>query len=329
MYDNELAIFLNQHYIISASIAFYMRESDCRNFSNNRPNFNLRCYVDKEDQSKNDNRLYEWKKKYTEVLIEALKPVGDILEIGFDLGFGAEAIQKHHPKTHTIIEEDHQRFLNAKVWAGRKENVTVIKGKWKEELKNLKKFDAIFFNEYPFPERDMPVLNYLFSEDTKKTSVEAKKLINDIQEQMSHLKMKFSDSDIESFYQHIGRINLNDLPMFFKKLKDNGNISSDQYEECLKKYHLQNPLSQKSDNSIDQNEKSQMTSCLETCLKGHMNIGSRFSSFLIKQTSNYEDQNFYDKIITNSMIDYREDSVAIELSDKTFDALIMLVKKNG
>ena len=48
--------------------------------------------------------MMEWEKPYMHACIDALKPFGDVLEIGFGLGYSAERIQTYHPKSHTIIE---------------------------------------------------------------------------------------------------------------------------------------------------------------------------------------------------------------------------------
>ena len=54
---------------------------------------------------KHDNIMMEWEKPYMEACIEKLNPSGDILEIGFGLGYSATAIQNYSGvKKHTIIE---------------------------------------------------------------------------------------------------------------------------------------------------------------------------------------------------------------------------------
>ncbi len=56
--------------------------------------------------------LLEWKNAYTEALINALKPTGSVLEVGFGSGAAATAIQKHQPKSHTIIVSDPEMLKN-------------------------------------------------------------------------------------------------------------------------------------------------------------------------------------------------------------------------
>ena len=50
--------------------------------------------------------MMAWEKPYMEACVDALKPSGDVLEIGFGLGYSATQIQKYSPKSHTIIECD-------------------------------------------------------------------------------------------------------------------------------------------------------------------------------------------------------------------------------
>ena len=47
--------------------------------------------------------MMEWEKPYMEACIDKLQPKGDVLEIGFGMGYSATQIQKYKPKSHTII----------------------------------------------------------------------------------------------------------------------------------------------------------------------------------------------------------------------------------
>lgn len=280
-------------------------------------------------RSNEDKILLEWKKLYTEALIDALSPAGDVLEIGFGTELAAELIQHRHPKTHTIIESNRQIFEGAKKWADQKQNINIIEGRWETILSNLGTFDAIFYNDYP-SEHDIAIMNFLFSEDSFKTSVEAKKLLDLLNEQMSQLTMKFSDQDIEDFFQKVGQFNLKEMPNFFQKLRVNGNISETQYEDSAKKFHLSEFQETRKNSQSDLPKKTDnLFLCLEECLKNHMNKSGRFSSFLISQASKYEDPQFFDSIITNPSIDYKESSVQINTSDKVRYGLIMIVEKSS
>ena len=73
--------------------------------------------------------MMEWEKPYMEALVDRLKPSGDVLEIGFGLGYSADAIQKYDINTHTIIECDPVVLVMLKRWAKRqKHKVIIIEG---------------------------------------------------------------------------------------------------------------------------------------------------------------------------------------------------------
>lgn len=268
--------------------------------------------------------LQEWKKLYTEALIDALNPTGNVLEIGFGSGTAAESIQKHHPKSHLIIESNSQTSDEATKWAKQKKDVKVLQGTWQTVLPTLGTFDAIFFNAYS-AEYNIALMNFLFPEDALQASEKARQVIELLEEQMAQLTQQFSDKDIEDFYEKIGQFNLKELPRFFQRLKNNGNISQVQYAKVVKKYRLSEPIA-KGQTLLSEQQPDEMLLCLEQCLKKHMNPRGRFTAFLNSQISKYEDPQFFDKIITNPNVDYKEISLPIKMSDKVREALVILVK---
>ena len=100
--------------------------------------------------SKNDKQvMMEWEKPYMEHCIDILNPKGNVLEIGFGLGYSADRIQSYKPKSHTIIECDPIVLQKLEIWAKDKPNVTIVRGKWQETIHNLGIFDEIFMDDYP------------------------------------------------------------------------------------------------------------------------------------------------------------------------------------
>lgn len=100
--------------------------------------------------------MMEWEKSLMEKCIDELNPVnGDVLEIGFGMGYSAKQIQKYKPKSHTIIEMDENVISKAKLdlgfhsTLGKYNNINWVHGTWQETLKDLGKFDYIFFDDYP------------------------------------------------------------------------------------------------------------------------------------------------------------------------------------
>jgi hypothetical protein len=112
---------------------------------------NKNIIIDKEN---NDYQvMMEWEKPYMKELIVNLKPQGDVLEIGFGLGYSATEIQKQNIKSHTIIESDENMLKKLKSWAkDQKHKVIIVEGTWQNKLQQLKKFDSIFFDDAPLKE---------------------------------------------------------------------------------------------------------------------------------------------------------------------------------
>ena len=100
--------------------------------------------------------MMEWEKPYMEALVDNLAPFGDVLEIGFGLGYSSQKIQEYPIKSHTIIENDANTLKTCKEWAKDKKNVKIIEGSWQNKLSSLGNFDCFLFddcpsNEYPDP----------------------------------------------------------------------------------------------------------------------------------------------------------------------------------
>ncbi len=98
--------------------------------------------------------MMEWEKPYMEACIDKLQPKGDVLEIGFGMGYSATQIQKYKPKSHTIIEMDKTVIKKLKKWAKDYDNIIIVEGTWQEKLNDLEKFDEIFFDDFPLKESE-------------------------------------------------------------------------------------------------------------------------------------------------------------------------------
>jgi len=101
--------------------------------------------------------MMEWEKPYMETCIDKLQPKGDVLEIGFGMGYSATQIQKYKPKSHTIIEIDPMVIKRLKKWAKDYDNIIIVEGTWQEKIHDLGTFDEIFFDDYPLkkPESEL------------------------------------------------------------------------------------------------------------------------------------------------------------------------------
>jgi guanidinoacetate N-methyltransferase len=96
-----------------------------------------------------DQVMMEWEKPYMKALVERLSPSGDVLEIGFGLGYSASYISEYPITSYTVIESDPEVAKRALDWASNQTfPVRVVEGPWQETLKYLGKFDAIFFDDF-------------------------------------------------------------------------------------------------------------------------------------------------------------------------------------
>ena len=87
---------------------------------------------------------------------------GKILDVGFGLGYSADAIY-NKVKNYTCIECNYQIYLKALKWAKGKENVNIIYGDWVDIIPTLtQKFNGIFMDTYDD-------INYNFFEEHAET----------------------------------------------------------------------------------------------------------------------------------------------------------------
>ncbi len=104
------------------------------------------------NKDKTDQVMMEWEKPYMEALVKKLQPKGNVLEIGFGLGYSANAIQQYNINSHTIIECDKNVLDKAFEWSKKqKHKIFLIEGTWQDRLKSLGYFDSFFFDDHPHP----------------------------------------------------------------------------------------------------------------------------------------------------------------------------------
>lgn len=270
-----------------------------------------------------------WEKPYLEALIDKLRPSGHVLEVGFGLGYSAAHIQTYHPEQLTIIEKDPKIAKKAVQWAKHQPHVSVIEGKWQDVLPKLGLFDAIFFNDLDLKKeteiQQAREMGHLVR--AKETQLSA--LVAETLPQLTTIR--YSDQDLEAFYQEVGQFNLKDLPRFLFTLKSNGQISDTQYEMMIQKYQLEKnevenrpaPISRPEDNSF---------AFFQACLQNHMKKGSRFSCFSTTPQSKFENASFFEQVITNPYFDYHEEIIPVAVPNdcsyyKYQEALVMLIEK--
>lgn len=292
--------------------------------------------------------MMEWEKPYMEACIDALKPSGDVLEVGFGCGYSANQIQKYKPKSHTIIEYHPVVAKKARAWAKKFPHVTIVEDTWQHAIKKLGSFDAIFFDDYPLEsEREMRILEKKV-DDANLVLRSGKKKMQELEKQLSFLRtMQYSDQDLDQFFALLPQQEHTEakvLVRFFYELKDAGNISEVQLVACIQRLKNGGYLTEQDLQLFKAEQKTERLAAqvevrgdrlfefLQTCLAKHMRKGARFSCYLNEPTSKYEDDKFFNLIITNPFLEYHEERIHVDVPSncnyyKENEALVIVITK--
>lgn len=101
------------------------------------------------DPTQKHQIMMEWENPYMKACIQKLQPFGDVLEIGFGMGYSATEIQKFPIKSYTVIECDEETYERALLWKEKYNNsINIIFDRWENVYYKLPKFDCIFFDDY-------------------------------------------------------------------------------------------------------------------------------------------------------------------------------------
>jgi predicted O-methyltransferase YrrM len=271
--------------------------------------------------------MMEWEKPYMEACIDALKPSGDVLEIGFGCGYSARRIQTYHPKSHTIVECDPGVAEKARQFAKAHQGVRIVEDTWQHALASLGVFDVIFFDDYPLETgaemqrlRETSRSSSLIVEKGKQVVAEAKRALG------SHLPKRYSQDDLLEFFQLVAldpTLQPRQLLVFLEELRQGGQIAEKEQVWALNEALSRKLISpadvkafipEKVESPFAFEEKGdRLFEFLSACLEKHMRKGSRFSCFLEDPTSKFEDKKFVDHIISNPFLDYTEKWIDIEV----------------
>lgn len=97
--------------------------------------------------SEDHQYMMEWEREYMEACVDYLNPHGDILEIGFGMGYSADRIHSYDISSHTILEPDPVVYKKALEWAKKYDNVIIHNQGW-PCCDNLLKYDCFFYDPY-------------------------------------------------------------------------------------------------------------------------------------------------------------------------------------
>lgn len=247
----------------------------------------------------------EWKKNYTKACIDAIQPQGDVLLVGFEHGYAATFIQKYSPVSLTILERDPDNLKRVRAWAQGFRDVTIIPGCWRHTLTTLGKFDAIFFDS----------IGGVLKERGIRAQVR-KVLVDKVFKKLSRLReIRYTDSDMDFFLKKLERRSLEDkkmLPRFFSDLYQQGQITQIQWKKVCDELDTRGWVSaeeiahQRAITRGPTSNSQAFCSFLKECVDKHMKPAARVSCYLETPTSKFEDPYFYEQVILNPKVDYRE-----------------------
>lgn len=281
---------------------------------------------------KQSQKISEWEKNYIHALVEELKPHGDVLLIGFNDGEAAKQILSKNPTSLTIIEADASSATKANEWAEKHKNVKVINQDWRKALHHLDAFDTVLFDERTHAS-SMELIQRLSPDVAQNIANSSKDILGAVKEKFASIKKKFSNEEMTLFYDQLGQHHLSELVPFLKNLKDNGNITHEQFESLMKKIHQKNAKSSQKESSSHEEtlfeEKDALLLFVESAFKKHLKKGSRLTAFLSNNRSKYEDPLFFDRIASNEALSYSEKVAKIQVPEiNVQEALVILIHKH-
>lgn len=294
--------------------------------------------------------MMEWEKPYMEACIDALKPSGDVLEIGFGCGYSATHIQKYKPRSHTIIEYHPVVLKKAHEFAKKHPGVKIVGDTWQNAMSGLGVFDCVFFDDYPLESLDETKFFQAIGEKAHHLLEKGQKVLKRVQDQFSFLKdMKYKDEDIEYFFKNLrnkSKIDPTHYLPFFAELKRKGNITNEQFDTVVDRLESEKMISfeikqafleevriKSEQKPFEESHRSdRLFDFLKICLDSHMRKGSKFSCYLDDPSSKFGDEMFFNHVITNPELDYKEHVIDIEVPDNCLyyphkEALVIIITK--
>lgn len=249
-----------------------------------------------------------------DAFIHASPLTGDVLQLGVGRRSVSEAIRTHTPTPHTLIPLDEE---------------------WQETLSKQKLFDTILFIPpyHHFEEGDVT--------DELSLVTDGRKMIQEIENQFTCLKkIVYTDTDIDHFFNFLERDTLVDpkhFLHFFAELEGKGNITPGQREAILLRLETEGLVSKELLETYDTQEAAPTArenwatrenalffSALKECLAHHMKKGAVFRGYLYNVHSKLEDNTFFDEIVNNPFLEYKEERMPLF---GTSEVLWVTVKK--
>lgn len=242
--------------------------------------------------------MMEWERPYMEACIAALKPTGRVLEVGFGLGYSADAIQSYKPKSHSIIECDPIVLKRAEAWADGKKGVKLVEGTWQDRLADLGKFDQVFFDDYtPYSEEEVDAVQQTIDAQ-KQAADKADDMHKQLRVELDRFKgVTFSDADLQDFLGYLQEhqdVDSQQVQRFVDQLVEQGNITAGQKARFLREYTVDSALAA-ADAALEEapsererlaqfqaqplRQGDRLLGFFEICLESHMEKGARITAY--------------------------------------------------
>ncbi len=248
-------------------------------------------------------------------LLELLDLTADVLQIGFIKKELADEIQLKQPTSHVIVESRPERLHNAIKWSKKNRQAKILQGSWETVLPPLGKYRAIVVEEAdagPTSARETEHAHALLEKGAKLAQyVEA--AIPGLDEK------KYSDQDLEEFCQHYASSQLRQISHFLAELKAKGQITAQQYEHVVAKYHLVRvdvALTTKKAKAANP-----IFPFVYACVN-HLDSGGKFAMLLKEGTSYFEAPQFFESIVTNPHLDYQERTLKLSAGRESLAMII-------
>ncbi len=269
--------------------------------------------------------MMEWERPYMEACIDALASTGDVLEIGFGCGYASTHIQRYKPRSHTIIEYHPVVAAKAREWAKEYANITIIEDTWQNAIEKLGQFDAIFFDDYPLESEQEGKRIEEKKQEAHAVLASGEKLLNEIHQQLPTLKtQKYTENEIDLLEGDPVMIS-----RFISDLYKNGQIDDAVLSYARKRFSLPEQVEEA---PLFRHQGDRLFKFLQLCLKAHMRPGAVFSCYLEDPTSKFEDDTFFNAIITNPYLEYAERLIQVEVPAhcnyyRGNEALVITIRK--
>ena len=225
-----------------------------------------------------------WEEELMKECVGMLGPKGDVLEVGFGSGFGANEIQAVAPKSHTIVESHKGVADRARFWADGFKGTKIVEGPWQKNLASLGKYDAIFIDDYPLEQEtgiiSSPALPHSEVDRSKEASLQSQ-----VNEVAPLAKMKISKTDIETMLAGAEAMEPEYLLNFLYEMRKTGVLNDADLSYAFEKGIAMGKFSKEvcetfKAEQLAGHDYNRLFTFMNECVKDHLNAGGVIVTYL-------------------------------------------------